>query len=233
MPGGAFSCWMSSVGQKWRKLGFAELREASSAGGAQALTFERCGDARRAANQERRVSHISCGAGPPGRCCFHGLVNVRLCNFKIDTGSDISVFSARLAIPLRQEPVEFINVKYSTSKKVPIIARVFATVSLGKFCVGLSIFVADIADDCILGEDFLFETELSALFEGTLGLTRSSSQSDGERGFIYSRLRDCLPQFPWSDFKIESFAFILFAEASFFWISLWFPKCFLRGYCRG
>jgi len=83
------------------------------------------------------------GAVASKRSCVRGLLNNKPCVFKIDTGSDVSVLSIKLAESLKQEKVNC-NLKYPTGEKVPIISRVFAEVSLGKFCIEIPFYVANI-----------------------------------------------------------------------------------------
>lgn len=49
---------------------------------------------------------------------FIGKINGKPCSFKIDTGSDVSVLSARLSVPLRWERIESSELRYPTGEKV-------------------------------------------------------------------------------------------------------------------
>ena len=128
-------------------------------------------------------------AAARGRCYFTGYLNGRVCNFKIDTGSDVSVVSAKMAASFNQERIISCDLKYPTGEKVPVISRITVEISLGKFCVNLLCYVAEISDECILGVDFLSEAGiLDGLFESALGLTGSEAE---ERGQICSRIEEC------------------------------------------
>lgn len=167
------------------KLGSVGFIGAGSTDGARAPI-----DTRDSAVVFRRlgVDAIACG-----HSYFKGLLNNKPCVFKIDTGSDVSVLSLKLASSFRQKRVNP-NLKYPTGEKVPVVSRVFATVTLGKFCEEISFLVADINDECILGEDFLSKTGLiNGLFESVLGLTEIDL---GERGLICSRIENCPAQLP-------------------------------------
>lgn len=54
-----------------------------------------------------------------------------------------------------------------------MISCVLATLSLGKFCIEMPVFVVNIGDECVLGENFLQNGNNYGLFKNTLGLTRS------------------------------------------------------------
>ncbi|XP_077277424.1 uncharacterized protein LOC143905721 isoform X1 [Temnothorax americanus] len=118
-----------------------------------------------------------------------GLLNNKPCTFRIDTGSDVSVLNVRLSVNFRQIPLDFCNLRYPTGERVPVISRVLAAISLGKFNFEMPFYVADINDECILGIDFLEKAEVfEGFFENTLGLTKSVK---GEHGLICSRIEDC------------------------------------------
>jgi len=88
-------------------------------------------------------------------------INKRNCTFKIDTGSDV--------ILIREGILEFskqqvsrngsFNFKYP-DEKVPIKFRVL--VEVGELSMELSVYIIDMKNDCLLGNDFLFSN-----FEGT------------------------------------------------------------------
>lgn len=93
-------------------------------------------------------------AGKEKGFSFSGNLNGKVCLFKIDTSSDISVIKASLAIPLRHKWVKFNRLKYPTGETVPVSSRISAVVSLAEFNVEMSLYVAEIEDECILRTDF-------------------------------------------------------------------------------
>ena len=171
-----------SCGGEVGKLNSVGLTGASSTGGARTPVF-----ARDETVFVRKLGGVSAVARDC--CCVSGYFNGKLCVFRIDTGSDVSVVSAKIAASFDQERIISCNLKYPTGEKVPIISRVSATISLGEFCINLPCFVAEICDECILGLDFLSQTGiLNGLFESALGLTGSRVE---KRGQICSRIEDC------------------------------------------
>lgn len=105
----------------------------------------------------------------------------------------MSVLSVGRAFLFKQEQIDC-NLTYPTGERVLILSRVLATVSLGKFCVRMRFFVANVEDECILGENFLSKTGIiNGLFESIFGLT---GESGSERGLICSRIGSCSAELP-------------------------------------
>jgi len=103
--------------------------------------------------------------------CFKGLIDKRVCIFKIDTGSDVSVISSRLIdsskrrIPLDRSCC----LKYPTGEEVSVKFKTKVFVELEKFSVEFTMFVANIDDDCLLGTDFLSTVRLENVFDSFFG----------------------------------------------------------------
>ncbi|EFN86563.1 hypothetical protein EAI_16709, partial [Harpegnathos saltator] len=93
-------------------------------------------------------------------------VDGEVCNFRIDTGSDISLLSGNLVKTYRQRfPVRNYFLKYPTGEEVIVYYKVLARVDVGRHKVEFPFFVADISDDCILGVHFLKKIQLEEIFE--------------------------------------------------------------------
>ena len=58
-------------------------------------------------------------------------------------------------------PLDRPNLKYPTGEDVPIKFKTVVRIDLGQHSVQMIVFVADIADDCILGYDFLSKTGIT------------------------------------------------------------------------
>lgn len=106
---------------------------------------------------------------------YLGKLNGKHCSFKIDTGSDVSVISGKfLGISEESEIKNNLNLVYPTGEKVPVHSRVSVKVEIGRFSVKTSMFVVEMADDCILGTDFLAETNVGACMREVLGISQSN-----------------------------------------------------------
>lgn len=102
--------------------------------------------------------------------CYRGYLDDQSCLFKIDTGSDVSVLSRRLAKKIhRSIPVGINNLSYPTGEKVPVDFKVKARVVLGNVSIEIPVYVANIRDDCILGVDFLSRTGFGKVFATIFG----------------------------------------------------------------
>ncbi|XP_070517891.1 uncharacterized protein [Cardiocondyla obscurior] len=97
----------------------------------------------------------------------NGKINGRKCNFRVDTGSDITILSSRFfgkensGLRSLREGLRF---RYPTGEDVSIRGEAKVSMEIGKFALKMSMFVAEISDDCLLGADFLRKK----LFEETL-----------------------------------------------------------------
>ncbi|EFN86768.1 hypothetical protein EAI_05489, partial [Harpegnathos saltator] len=79
-----------------------------------------------------------------------------VCNFRIDTGSGISLLSGKLVKTYRQHfQVSNYVLRYSTGEEVMVHYKVLVRVDVGRHKVQFPFLVAIISDDCILGVDFL------------------------------------------------------------------------------
>lgn len=74
-----------------------------------------------------------------------------------------------------------------------IISQVFASVSLGKVNIKMPFYVADIGEDCILGENFFSEAGvIDEIFDKVFG----SSEERKQEGKICSRIKNSLSELP-------------------------------------
>jgi hypothetical protein len=102
---------------------------------------------------------------------YWGFFNEKKCLFKTDTGSDVSIVSQKF-INSKKNGLALGNyrLRYASGEMVPIKSRVLVKLSLGKFLLEMPMFVMDMEEDCLLGDDFLSKTSLSeffdAIFEG-------------------------------------------------------------------
>jgi len=92
-------------------------------------------------------------------------VNKRSCTFKIDMGSDVTLIREGLLEFSKQQVSRnrSINLRYPTGERVPIKFKVRVLVEVGELSMELPVYVVDMKDNCLLGNNFL-----SAMnFEGT------------------------------------------------------------------
>lgn len=125
---------------------------------------------------------------------FKGFIDEQLCNFKIDTGSDVSLIRSNFVrMPKRRIPLDnSFHLKYPTGEEVPVKFKVIVIISLGKCSVEFPVFVADIAEDCLLGNDFLSIVNLENIFEPIFG---DSNVGEKEK-FFCSRIENCVDEVP-------------------------------------
>lgn len=98
--------------------------------------------------------------------CYKGLVDNEYCNFKIGTGSDVTILNEKLVKgPRRQFEINECFLKYPTGEIVPVHFKVIVRMELGKYSLDVPMLVASISDDCILGTDFLESINLEKVFE--------------------------------------------------------------------
>jgi len=132
--------------------------------------------------------------GRERKFCFKGLIDKRVCIFKIDTGSDVSVISSRLIdsskrrIPLDRSCC----LKYPTGEEVSVKFKTKVFVELGKFSVEFTMFVANIDDDCLLGIDFPSTVRLENVFDSFFG----DFDSGKERNLLCSRIKGFEEEIP-------------------------------------
>jgi len=97
-------------------------------------------------------------------------VGEKLCFFRVDTGSDISILNKKLInFSKGRLPLGNNFPKYPTGEKVAVQFRVSAQIAVGKFSLEFPFFVAEISDDCILGVDFLKRVNLIKILEPEFG----------------------------------------------------------------
>lgn len=93
-------------------------------------------------------------------------LNGENCNFKIDTGSDISIINKGILKEKGEEILEEkLILKYPSGEEVPVKFRVKVEVQLGKYSETISMFVMEMKDDCLLGADFLKKIKLENIFD--------------------------------------------------------------------
>ena len=138
----------------YEKLGLVELHGAGSA------------------NVEKVPNISQCARISKTENCFYykGNLDGRICRFKIDTGSDVSVLSEKFL----KEPKEHLEIKdfclrYPTGELIKVKYKVNVLIKLGKHKVEIPVIVANISDDCILGIDFLEKINLGKIFELEFG----------------------------------------------------------------
>lgn len=151
---GTFPCRMSFTLTCWerRKLGIAEFCRKIS----QAKKLE----------IKRKNFSVKSFRVQNNNFCFRGFVDDQPFIFKIDTGSDVSIFSRRYVKENKQQIfVRDCNLKYPTKKEVPV------EVVLRKHSLEFPMFVAEIRDDCILRTDFLIKTGYGEIFVSSFGQT--------------------------------------------------------------
>lgn len=85
------------------------------------------------------------------------------CNFKIDTGSDISIVNSKFVNASKTTfPDKNSRLIYLTGKIVPIQYQINMKVQLEKFSIDLSMFNADMKEDCLLDNGFLSFLDLES-----------------------------------------------------------------------
>ncbi|EFN80165.1 hypothetical protein EAI_14394, partial [Harpegnathos saltator] len=99
-------------------------------------------------------------------------LNGKHCSFKIDTGSDVSVINGKFVETSEKSEMEsYVDLVYPTGEKVPVRSQVFVKVELGKFSLKMSMFIVEIADDCLLEIDFLTRTNAESSIREALGIS--------------------------------------------------------------
>ena len=119
--------------------------------------------------------------------CYTGFLNNKECIFKIDTGSDVSLINRKFVREgERRFPVFGRRFKYPTGEDVMVDFEILAKVELGKNSFELPILVSDIADDCLLGMDFLRKTDFGRVcdsFFGAPSVIRRIAQTEDSKEF--------------------------------------------------
>ncbi|XP_011867683.1 PREDICTED: uncharacterized protein LOC105561915, partial [Vollenhovia emeryi] len=73
--------------------------------------------------------------------------------------------------------IEDPNLWCPTGERVPVKCKVLVKVCLGQVSTIILMYVADIVDECLLGIDFLKETNFKDILETALGLNHFSGQN--------------------------------------------------------
>lgn len=72
--------------------------------------------------------------------------------------SDVSVISRKFLRKIQEKiPVKRVTLRYPTGERVPIICEAIAKIQIDRFSKEISVFVAEIANDCLLEINFLKE----------------------------------------------------------------------------
>lgn len=93
--------------------------------------------------------------------------------FRIDTSSDVTILSSKLAKGIKTNRIEDFNLRYPTGEKVPIKFQAVVELQIGKYFKKISMLVADIFDDCLLGMDFLKNLKLDEVIRSLLGFSET------------------------------------------------------------
>jgi len=109
--------------------------------------------------------------------CYKGKLNGKICSFRIDTGSDVSIINNKFIEGTeRKFDVKNCKLRYPTGENVSVSFKIDTEVELGKFSVKIPMFVSGISDDCLLGIDFLRRVNLNNIFESVFGDSNSFQQ---------------------------------------------------------
>jgi len=100
---------------------------------------------------------------------FRGKINGKYCDFKLDTGSDVTVINPKLIdVSGKHIPVKNERLRYPTGEKVPVKFRSQVKVELGKYSCRMLVYVAEIGENCILGADFCLQTGIDKVFRSAI-----------------------------------------------------------------
>jgi len=117
---------------------------------------------------------------------FRGKINGKYCDFKLDTGSDVTVINPRLVdVNEKHIPVENERLRYPIREKVPVKFRSHVKVELGKYSCKMIVYVAEIGENCILGADFCLQTGIDEVFKSAI---LESSQEKKSEHFLCCRI---------------------------------------------
>jgi len=102
---------------------------------------------------------------------INGRINKKYCSMKIDTGSDVTLVREELLEFSRQQIFRdrSFNLKYPTGERVPVKFKVEVLVEVEELSMKLPVYIVEMKDDCLLGNDFLsamnFEEILVSFFD--------------------------------------------------------------------
>jgi len=117
---------------------------------------------------------------------FRGKFNGKYCDFKLDTGSDVTVINPRLVdVSEKHIPIENERLRYPTGEKVPVKFRSRVKVELGKYSCKMIVYVAEIRENCILGADFCLQAGIDEVFRSAI---LESSQEKKSEHFLCCRI---------------------------------------------
>lgn len=103
---------------------------------------------------------------------YKGKLDNSECNFKIDTGSNISFLNKKLVqVDKQRIRTKKDTIRYPSGDEVPIEFKVKVTVVLGKFTKKIPMYVLKMSEDCLLGVDFLKEAGLKNVFKEAFGFS--------------------------------------------------------------
>jgi len=110
---------------------------------------------------------------------FRGKINGKHCNFKLDTGSDVTVINPRLVDASRKHiPMGNKRLRYPTGERVPVKFRSQVEIELGEYSCKMIVYVAEIGENCILGADFCLQTGIDEVFKSVI--LKSSQEKKSE-----------------------------------------------------
>jgi len=109
--------------------------------------------------------------------CYKGKLNGKICSFRIDTGSDVSIVNEKFIEGTeRKFDIKGCKLRYPTGENVSVSSKIDTEVELEKFSIKIPMFVSRISDDCLLGIDFLRRVNLNNIFESVFGDSNSFQQ---------------------------------------------------------
>jgi len=120
-------------------------------------------------NALKNMKKIICVSKNVDLSIFCGKINNKFCDFKLDTGSDVTVMNPRLVdVSEKHIPLENKRLRYPTGKKVPMKFRSRIKVELRKYSCRMVVYMAEIGKNCILEADFCLQTGITEAFRSTI-----------------------------------------------------------------
>jgi len=112
---------------------------------------------------------------------------------KIDTGSDVTLVREGLLEFSRQQIFQdrSFNLRYPTGERVPVKFKVEVLIEVGELSMKLPVYIVDMKDDCLLGNDFLSAKNFEEILISFFGV---SSQERKE--FVCSRIESETGEIP-------------------------------------
>jgi len=118
---------------------------------------------------------------------INGRINKKYCSMKIDTGSDVTlVREGFLEFPRQQifRDRSF-NLKYPTGERVPVKFKVEVLVEVGELSMKLPVYIVEMKDDSLLGNDFLSAMNFQETLVSFFGVS-----SQGRKELVCSRIEN-------------------------------------------